>query len=134
MAAHVSLFICPFPPSLHPPLFPTSSSPPPSTLLVPSAYRFAVPCLRLFPLPSSFSPPPVFRWRMAAHDVWRLRDLAAYTNCTFATGKRLTPVRTSYRYKYKVPVTAAGTTLFFACSIPSHCSVFRMKTQIPVSP
>ncbi|CAI7775423.1 unnamed protein product [Closterium sp. NIES-53] len=39
----------------------------------------------------------------------------------------LNPVR------YKVPVTAAGTTLFFACSIPSHCTAFRMKTQIPIA-
>ncbi|CAI5954541.1 unnamed protein product, partial [Closterium sp. NIES-65] len=76
----------------------------------------------------------VFRWCMAAHDVWRLKDLASYTNCTFATGKRLTPIRTSYRYRYKVPLTAAGTTLFFACSVPSHCSVFHMKTRIPISP
>ncbi|CAI5488635.1 unnamed protein product, partial [Closterium sp. Naga37s-1] len=76
----------------------------------------------------------VFRWRMARHDVWQLRDLAAYTNCTFATGKRLKHVHISERYKYKVPRTAAGTTLFFACSVDAHCSAYHMKTQIPVSP
>ncbi|CAI7804680.1 unnamed protein product, partial [Closterium sp. NIES-53] len=49
--------------------------------LTPTAPSFPLP----FVFPSSFSSshPPVFRWRMASHDVWQLRDLVACTNCTF---------------------------------------------------
>ncbi|GJP50225.1 hypothetical protein CLOM_g9367 [Closterium sp. NIES-68] len=89
---------------------------------------------------ASWKPPTVktgdvllFRWRFAAHDVWRLKDLPAYNNCTFVGGKKLTAIRTSYSYRFKVPLSAAGRTLFFACSVPSHCSVFRMKTKISIS-
>ncbi|CAI7850143.1 unnamed protein product, partial [Closterium sp. NIES-53] len=72
----------------------------------------------------------VFKW-MGNHDVWQMNGAAAYRGCNFGAAKKLTPQTMGGKYRFKVPNTAKGKTLYFSCSVMSHCQGM-MKVAVPV--
>ncbi|GJP50235.1 hypothetical protein CLOM_g9377 [Closterium sp. NIES-68] len=75
----------------------------------------------------------LFKWRgFIPHDVVLMDSVEAYNSCDFGSAKKLTRITNSRTYRYKVPVSAKGTTLYFSCSVPAHCSPSNMKVAIPI--
>ncbi|GJP45528.1 hypothetical protein CLOM_g9368 [Closterium sp. NIES-68] len=75
----------------------------------------------------------VFRWRFLPHDVWIMNTKDAYTNCDFSAATKKTGITVVGTYRYKVPTSAAGTTMYFGCSVPGHCTTGKMKVAIKIS-
>ncbi|CAI5954538.1 unnamed protein product [Closterium sp. NIES-65] len=74
----------------------------------------------------------VFKW-VGKHDVWQMNTPLAYRTCNFRPGaaKKLTGQVTGGKYRFVVPATAKGKTLYFGCSVVYHCEGM-MKVAIPV--
>ncbi|CAI5961998.1 unnamed protein product [Closterium sp. NIES-64] len=77
----------------------------------------------------------VFRWRFLPHDVWVMNSKTAYDNCDFSAGSstKKTGISVTGKYKFRVPSSAAGTTLYFGCSVSGHCLAGKMKAAIKIS-
>ncbi|CAI7893186.1 unnamed protein product [Closterium sp. NIES-54] len=74
----------------------------------------------------------VFKWRGIPHDVWIMNTMDAYNACDFGAATRKTGITSVGKYKYKVPASAKGKSIFFSCSVPGHCSAFNMKVAVPI--
>ncbi|CAI5496404.1 unnamed protein product [Closterium sp. Naga37s-1] len=75
----------------------------------------------------------VFKWRgVIPHDVVLMDSEGTYGSCNFGAAKKLTRIVNSKTYRYKVPQSARGQTLYFSCSVPGHCSPGNMKVAIQV--
>ncbi|GJP50249.1 hypothetical protein CLOM_g9388 [Closterium sp. NIES-68] len=72
----------------------------------------------------------VFNWK-GGHDVWLMKDAPAYKACNFGTAKRKAPMTFGGKYRFPVPVTAKGKTLYFGCGVYGHCAG-NMKVAIPI--
>jgi len=62
------------------------------------------------------------------HDV-HLMTFEEYTNCQFNSNNNLGDNSPVF---YNIPKTAKGRTLYFGCSVGTHCSRFNMKIQVVV--
>ncbi|CAI6006470.1 unnamed protein product [Closterium sp. NIES-64] len=76
----------------------------------------------------------VFRWRFVPHDVWVMHSRKAFANCDFSAGSatRKTGISFTGKYMYKVPSTAAGSTLYFGSSVLWQCSAWKIKVAIKI--
>ncbi|CAI5482628.1 unnamed protein product [Closterium sp. Yama58-4] len=72
----------------------------------------------------------VFKWT-GYHDVWLMSGAAAYNNCNFKGAKEKAKVASGKTYRFTVPATARGSTLYFGCQVYGHCGM-NMKVAVAV--
>ncbi|CAI5519092.1 unnamed protein product [Closterium sp. Naga37s-1] len=72
----------------------------------------------------------VFKWT-GYHDVWLMSGAAAYNSCNFNGAKEKAKVASGKTYRFTVPTTARGSTLYFGCQVYGHCGM-NMKVAVAV--